>query len=814
MLKNEHSRATASVFHRIVSFTIAAILVLQHLLIISPKTAIAAAPTELFFSEYIEGSSNNKALEIYNGTGSAVNLATGGYVVQMYFNGATTVGTSISLTGTIASGDVFVLAQSNANSVILAQADQTSNSNWFNGDDAIVLRKGGTSGQVVDSIGQVGFDPGTQWGAGLTSTEDNTLRRKSSVSSGDTNPTNVFNPNDEWEGFDNDTFNGLGSHTFTDNGTPTPTPTSTPTPTPSPTPTFTPTPTPSPSPTPIAPVNHVVISQIYGGGGNSGALYTNDYVELYNPTSSAVNLSGWSLQYASAAGSGWDGSKQPLGGIIGPGEYYLVSLAAGGANGQPLPAANISGELNLSGSSGKIALVSNGDSLSGECPIGDVDIIDFVGYGTANCSEGSVKAPSPSDNTEAIFRKASGAQDTNVNGTDFVRLSASPQRTAPIVEIGPSVLSTDPRSNFTNSPRDASLTISFTEPIFVDPQWFTVTCSVTGSHNDATISASSNGKSYVITPNVNFQAGEQCSATINKDSVHDVDTDDTAPDTDNLAANFTWSFTIAIGAAPAYTPDVHLTMGNPTDATADVNNPNNYLMEKPEYALSYNRERGTANWVSWHLDDTWVGSLPRVDTFRPDPQVPSDWYRVQASDYFGSGFDRGHMVPNADRDPSTSTPINQATFLMTNMIPQAPDNNQGPWANLENYLRTLLPANEIYIVAGGAGVGGTGSNGFTEKIANGQITVPAQTWKVALVIPKANGDDVARVTPSARTIAVIMPNTQGIRNEDWQKYLVSVDQVESLTGYDFFENLSDAVENSVEAGVNGNNPPGNSESKR
>ncbi len=99
----------------------------------------------------------------------------------------------------------------------------------------------------------------------------------------------------------------------------------------------------------------------------------------------------------------------------------------------------------------------------------------------------------------------------------------------------------------------------------------------------------------------------------------------------------------------------------------------------------------------------------RIDTFRPDPQVPSNWYRVQATDYFSSGFDRGHMTPNADRDPENSRPINQATFLMTNMIPQAPDNNQGPWAVMENDLRSLLTTNEIYIISGGAGTGGIGS---------------------------------------------------------------------------------------------------------
>jgi hypothetical protein len=153
-------------------------------------------------------------------------------------------------------------------------------------------------------------------------------------------------------------------------------------------------------------------------------------------------------------------------------------------------------------------------------------------------------------------------------------------------------------------------------------------------------------------------------------------------------------------------------------------------------------------------------------------------------------------------------PINQATFLMTNMIPQAPDNNQGPWANMENYLRTLLPANELYIIAGGAGDGGTGSSGRMSTFAGGKIAVPAVTWKVALVIPKASGDDVSRVSAATRTIAVILPNTQGIRNVNWLTYMTTVDEVEALTGYDFYENLPDAVENSVEAGTNGVNPPG------
>jgi endonuclease G len=563
--------------------------------------------------------------------------------------------------------------------------------------------------------------------------------------------------------------------------------------------------------TPPPPVDHVVISQVYGAGGNAGATYRNDYVELFNPTTGPVDLGGWTIQYGSATGDTWQ--VQPLGGIMQPGEYYLISLGTGGAVGALLPAPNVSGSINLSGTAGKVALSNGGDPLSG-CAIGDPTLVDMIGYGaTANCREGAVNATGPTSaqaSTTAMFRKNDGYKDTNSNSADFQLGSPNPRRTTPITEIGPYVLNVDPRSNASSAPRDANLTITFTEAVNIDTteNWFNINCAGTGAHNDATVASANNGGTWIIIPNQNFQAGEQCTATIFKSFVHDVDTDDPAPDSDTLKADYTWSFKVATGTAPPYGPEVNLAMGNPSGAVADLNQPNNYLMVKPEFTLSYNRDRGTPNWVSWHLSDEWVGSLTRVDTFRADPMVPSDWYRVLATDYFNSGFDRGHMTPNADRDKETSAPINQATFLMSNMVPQAPDNNQGPWANMENYLRTLLPGNELYIVSGPAGAGGTGSSGFMTTIAGGKITVPAYTWKVVLVLPKQDGSDVERVTAGARTIAVIMPNTQGIRSTDWTTYIKSVDEVEALTGYDFFSEVPDAVENAIEAGVNGVNPPG------
>ncbi|HYG63980.1 MAG TPA: lamin tail domain-containing protein [Thermoanaerobaculia bacterium] len=169
----------------------------------------AQAPADLFISEYIEGSSNNKALEIFNGTAAAIDLGAGGYSVQMFFNGSASPGLTINLTGTVAAGDVFVLAHGSAVAEVLAAADQTNSAGWFNGDDAVVLRKGGS---IIDSFGQVGSDPGTEWGSGLASTADNTLRRKVSACAGDPSASDLFDPATEWDGFATNAFDGLGAH--------------------------------------------------------------------------------------------------------------------------------------------------------------------------------------------------------------------------------------------------------------------------------------------------------------------------------------------------------------------------------------------------------------------------------------------------------------------------------------------------------------------------------------------------------------------------------------------------------------------------
>src|SRR6185436_3338345 len=178
-------------------------------------------------------------------------------------------------------------------------------------------------------------------------------------------------------------------------------------------------------------------------------------------------------------------------------------------------------QINLSGTSGKIALADTFDALVGNCPVtNSTHVKDFVGYGGADCREGTATAPSPPNNTTSILRLSGGATDTNQNGSDFALGSPNPRRTAPIVELGPNVLGTDPRSNGINAPRDATMLVTFTEPVDVVDPWFTLTCASSGTHSSATFAVSNGGRDHYITPNDNFTAGEQCTVTILKDQIH------------------------------------------------------------------------------------------------------------------------------------------------------------------------------------------------------------------------------------------------------------------------------------------------------
>lgn len=183
--------------------------------LIAPPAMAAEAPTELLISEVVEGSSNNKAVEVFNPTGASVDLSA--YSIKLYFNGSATSALSVPLSGTVAAGDAFVLVNGAAGDALKAYGDQITSGNWFNGDDVIALFDGDTA---VDIFGQVGVDPGTEWGSGATGAADASLRRHADVCAGDTNGADAFDPATEWDGFAVDTFDGLGAHTADCGGEP------------------------------------------------------------------------------------------------------------------------------------------------------------------------------------------------------------------------------------------------------------------------------------------------------------------------------------------------------------------------------------------------------------------------------------------------------------------------------------------------------------------------------------------------------------------------------------------------------------------
>ncbi|WP_051296224.1 DNA/RNA non-specific endonuclease [Eisenibacter elegans] len=245
--------------------------------------------------------------------------------------------------------------------------------------------------------------------------------------------------------------------------------------------------------------------------------------------------------------------------------------------------------------------------------------------------------------------------------------------------------------------------------------------------------------------------------------------------------------------------DPHLTLGNPSRATTVVQQPNNYLIERPEYALAYHRDRGTPNWVCWHLSRAWIGEADRQDNFRIDDSLPEGWYRVRPTDYRNSGFDRGHLCPSADR--SATEAENAATFLMTNMAPQAPNHNRIVWNALEQYCRQLIDEGmEMYIIAGVHGQGGEGSNGSAQALADGQVIVPATFWKIIVVLPEGE-DDLRRINTDTRVIAVNIPNTQAASQQRWENYRVSVRELEALTGYDFLSSLPSRLQDQLETRI-------------
>lgn len=232
-----------------------------------------------------------------------------------------------------------------------------------------------------------------------------------------------------------------------------------------------------------------------------------------------------------------------------------------------------------------------------------------------------------------------------------------------------------------------------------------------------------------------------------------------------------------------------LPFGNPSNASADISNRNNFLLFKRSFVLSYNNDRGTANWIAWRTTINDLGeSLPRPQ-FEPDPDLPLTFKKVTPMDYSGSGYDRGHMVPSADRfgDPES----NSQTFLMTNVVPQATDLNQFVWEKLERYARGIVRrGSDVYTIAGIYGQKGR---------LKGGVIAPTNCWKIIVVLPP--GGSAMTIDEKTRVIAVDIPNENGIKNIFWQKFRVPVREIEQKTGYNFFSDLPQDLQNRLETGA-------------
>ncbi|MCX6956242.1 MAG: immunoglobulin domain-containing protein [Verrucomicrobia bacterium] len=257
-------------------------------------------------------------------------------------------------------------------------------------------------------------------------------------------------------------------------------------------------------------------------------------------------------------------------------------------------------------------------------------------------------------------------------------------------------------------------------------------------------------------------------------------------------------FLPAVAAFATISVPLQMQSGNPSNATADSGNHAHYLIQRAQYAMDYNDTTRQPNWVAWDLTSGDVGGSGRSN-FIVDTGLPAGFYQVLTSDYSGSGYDRGHMCPSADRTVSPAD--NQVVFTMSNMIPQTPDNNQGVWASFETYSRTVASAgNELLIISGPSGFGGS-------TIASG-VAIPGYTWKVVIVVPLGSGTALSRITTATRVIGIKIPNIAGVRGDPYENYIVPASQIEVDTGYTFFSSLPPAVANVLRTVVDGQTSAG------
>ena len=241
----------------------------------------------------------------------------------------------------------------------------------------------------------------------------------------------------------------------------------------------------------------------------------------------------------------------------------------------------------------------------------------------------------------------------------------------------------------------------------------------------------------------------------------------------------------APAAAAAFAASVHVALGVPRDAVPG----DDVIVDHGVFVLSYNPARRLANWVAWRLTAADLGRAARSKEFRADPLLPSIYPPVLPRAFHGTPYVRGHMCPSAERKASTGS--NAETFVMTNIQPQVPELNGGPWERMEQYERKLAERGRVvFLVAGGL---------FDDRAVTlrGGIAVPRASFKVLVSLEP--GQDASTITRATRTYAVIMPNVAAVGGTSWTSHLTTIDEVERQSGYD----LLSAVEAGVQEGIEG-----------
>jgi len=637
---------------------------------------LAAQPTELFISEYIEGSSNNKALEFYNGTGAAIDLAAGGYNVQMFFNGAATASLTINLTGTVANGDVFVLAHASANATILAQADQTNGSGWYNGDDAVTLRKGTT---IIDSIGVVGTDPGSEWGTGLTSTADNTLRRKPGVCAGDTNAGDAFDPATEWDGFAVDTFDGLGSHTVT--------------------------------------CRAPVINEFSASTTGTDV----EFVEVFGPPSTDLST----LTILEVEGDFSGTVTGTIDEVVAVGTtdangFWLGNLAANalengtltlllvegfsGALGNDLDT-NDDGVLDVNPWTRIVDSVSVNDGGATDLTYG-VPVLGVSYDGQPFAPGGASRIPDGADTDAAAnwvrndFDLAGipGFTGTPVFGEAYNTPGAT--NVAVPAELAPTVVSTSPANGAVGVAASTNLTVTFSEDVTAAAGAFTLQC---GAAPPVVLTVSGGPLTFTLDPTTDLPLSTTCTATVVAANV--TDQDGVAPA--NMAADYVFSFTTA---APVVLTPIHDIQGNGLASAYDglpvttsgvvtgLKFNNGFFLQEPDATIDADPLTSEGIFV-------YTGSAPTV--------AVGDFVQVSGTlDEYAPGYGSlTEIVSPTVSVISSGNPL-PATIDLTAALPST----AGPWEQLEHLeaMRVRVPGFTV-----GSATDGNPADNYTTGSSNG-----------------------------------------------------------------------------------------------